>query len=172
MSSGLPRLRPKKCDRVDLAHALGAVGDVDRLVQVVQEHADDLAEAQRHDGQVVAAQLQRGRAQQDAEDARPAAAPAGITIHSGMCRPSGNIAAIHGEGLGQVRRGQQAVHVGTDGEEGDVAQVQQAGIADHDVQAQRQQHVQQRHVGNAHPGIAEALQHQRQDQQADARPAG
>ena len=38
--------------------------------------------------------------------------------------------------------------------EGDEAQVQQAGVADHDVQAQRQQHEEQCDVGDAHPGVA------------------
>ena len=65
----LAQVEAPEVERVDLVQALGAVGDVDRLVQVVQEHPDDFAEAQRHDGQVVAAQLERGRAQQDAEEA-------------------------------------------------------------------------------------------------------
>ena len=50
-----------------------------------------------------------------------------------------------------------AEHVGADGIEGDVAQVEQAGVADHDVQAQRQQHVQQRDVDDAHPDVAGVL---------------
>jgi hypothetical protein len=76
-----------------------------------------------------------------------------------------------GEAVGQVGRRHQAIHVGADRKEGHEAQVQQAGIAHHDVQAQGQQHVQQRHVGDAHPGVARGLQHQRQDQQRQrARP--
>ena len=94
-------------DRVDLAQPLGAVGDVDRVVQVVQEHADDFAEAQRHDGQVVAAQLERRRAQQRRRTGRPAPAPAGSRSRASMCSPSGNIALIR-EGVGQVRRGRAA----------------------------------------------------------------
>ena len=54
-------------DGVYHADALRTVGDVDRRVQVVEENADDLAEAQRDDGEVVAAQAQRRRAQQHAE---------------------------------------------------------------------------------------------------------
>ena len=30
-----------------------AVGDVDWVIEVVQEHADDFTKTQRHDGQVV-----------------------------------------------------------------------------------------------------------------------
>ena len=44
----------------------GPVRDVDRRVEVVHEDADDLAEAERDDREVVAAQLQRRRAEQDA----------------------------------------------------------------------------------------------------------
>src|SRR5690606_31040053 len=54
-------------EAVDAVDALRPVGDVDRRVEIIEENADDLAEAQRDDGQVVAAQLQRGRAQQHAE---------------------------------------------------------------------------------------------------------
>ena len=62
-------------------------------------------------------------------------------------------------------RCQQAVHIGTDGKEGDVTQIQQTRVTDHNVQPERQQHVEQRHVGNAYPGVAKALQQQRQNQQ-------
>ena len=64
-----------------------------------------------------------------------------------------------------MRRRQQAIHVGADGEEGDIAQIEQARIAHHNVQANRQQDIEQGHVGNAHPCIAKLLKHQRQDQQ-------
>ncbi len=71
-----------------------------------------------------------------------------------------------GEGVDQVRAGEQAEDVGADRIERHVAQVQQAGVADHDVQAEREQHVEQRDVDDANPGIAELLRHQRHDQQA------
>ena len=64
----------------------------------------------------------------------------------------------------QVRRAEQRKQIRTHGKESHVTQVQQAGVADHDVQAQRQQHVQKRHVQNAHPGVAALLQQQGQDQ--------
>src|SRR5256885_116549 len=40
----LGQVQAQNLHRVDLAYALGAVGDVDRLVQVVHEDADDFAD--------------------------------------------------------------------------------------------------------------------------------
>ena len=56
-------------DRIDQRDSLRAIGDVHRPIQVVQENADDLAEPQCDDGEIVAAQAQRRRAQQHAEEA-------------------------------------------------------------------------------------------------------
>ncbi|MPM22574.1 hypothetical protein SDC9_69031 [bioreactor metagenome] len=137
------------------------------MIQVVQEDADDLAEAQRHDGQIVTAQLQHRYAQQ----------------HPGACRqyqgqrnhhpqrqmqPVGELRGKPREVLTQVGRRQQAEHIGTHRVEGHIAQVQQTGVAHHDVEAQRQHHIQQRQVGNAHPGVAEILKNQGQHQQRNA----
>ena len=162
----LAQVEAEELERVDLVDALGSVGDVDRMVQIVQEHANDFTETQRHDRQVVAAQLQRGRAQQHAEQSR----------QPGPCRndhPQRHVQPVREgrgqrrEGFRQVRRRQQAVHVGTHRKKGHIAQIQQAGVTDHNVQAQGQQHIKQGHVSDAHPGIAEALQHHRQHQQSD-----
>ncbi len=127
-------------ERVDQRDALRAVGDVDRLRQVVQEDADDLAEAQRDDRQIVAAQLERRCAQQDAEQAGDGGADRQDDPERQM--------------QVEVRDGQQRVDVGADRVEGDIAQVEQAGEADHDVQAERQEDVEDREVGDAHPGGA------------------
>ena len=78
--------------------------------------------------------------------------------HGGKCR----------EVLGQVGRCHQRKKIGAHGVERHVAQVEQAGVADHDVQAQGQQHIQQRQIGDAHPGVAEILQDQGKDQQGQA----
>ena len=50
-------------ERVDARNALRAVGDIDRLRQIVEKNADDLAEAQGDDGEVIATQFECGRAQ-------------------------------------------------------------------------------------------------------------
>ena len=67
--SASAKLKLPMPERVDQRDALRPVGEVDRLRQVVEEDADDLAEAERHDREVVAAQLQRRRAEQHAEEA-------------------------------------------------------------------------------------------------------
>jgi hypothetical protein len=82
--------------RVDRADALRAVGDVDRRVEVEQEHADDLAEAERDDREVVAAQLERRRAEQHAEEAGERA-PAGITSQIELCMPFGSASLMAGK---------------------------------------------------------------------------
>lgn len=108
--------------------AVGAVGDVRPrgAVQVVGGDPEDLTEAEGHDGEVVAAQPQRGRADQDAEHQGGGRAdqdrgPEGQVQVEGRAGGSGD----HGGG------------VGADPEEGHVAEVEQAGEADDDVQAER-----------------------------------
>ena len=63
----LGEARPGDVQRVDQRDALRAVRDVVGTVQVVQKNADDLAEAERHDREIVAAQPQGGRAEQHSE---------------------------------------------------------------------------------------------------------
>jgi hypothetical protein len=48
----LRRTQRRVCDtdRIDAADALRAVGQIDGRIQVIQEDADDFAEAQRDDG--------------------------------------------------------------------------------------------------------------------------
>ena len=50
--------------------ALGAIGEVDGLVEVVGEDADHLAEAEGHEGEIVAVQAQDGQAEQEARSRR------------------------------------------------------------------------------------------------------
>ena len=69
--------------RIDQVDALGAVGDVERSIEVVQEDADDLAETERYDGEVVAAELQRRCAEQYAESAGDSAALKGRMTQNG-----------------------------------------------------------------------------------------
>jgi hypothetical protein len=54
------------------------------VVQVVHEDPHDLAEAQRDDGEVVAAQAQRGQAEDDPGQRRKPA-PSGSTSQKGRC---------------------------------------------------------------------------------------
>ena len=66
---------------------------------------------------------------------------------------------------GEVRAGEQRVDVGADRVERDVAEVEQAGESDHDVQAERQHHVQDGEVGDAHPGGSRVGKRKRQEKQ-------
>ncbi len=91
-------------------------------IEIVHQHADDLAEAKRDDGEIVAAQPQHRNA-------------------GAICRRGRQTAADQQhECKGQVdvelARGQQRPGIGADGVEGDIAEVEQAGIADDDVQPQ------------------------------------
>ena len=95
-----------------------------RVVPVVERDPGHLAEAQGHDGEVVAAQAQRRVAEDGAGGA--------------------------GEDHGQRQRGeevqvglghQERARVGADGEERRIAQVQEPGVADHDVEAEPEHRV-------------------------------
>ena len=103
-----------------------AVRPAGHLVPVQQHDADDLAEAERDDRQIVAAQPQHRKAEQDAEARR---------------QQAGERQALP-EAEAEVVR-QQRVGVGADRVEGDVAEVEQAGEADHDVQPPAEHHVDQ-----------------------------
>ena len=87
---------------------------------VARRDADDLAEAERDDGQVVAPQSQRRCAEQQAGDEGE---------HDG----DGDGGQVGQRG---VLRAEQPRGIGADGEEADVAEVEQAGLADHDVEAE------------------------------------
>jgi len=105
----------------DLADALGAAQPGSQPVRQHQD-ADDLAEAQGGDGQVVAAHLEHGRADQH---------PGDNPHHDGKRQRLPEVQAEEA----QFRRGQDGHRVGADGEVGHVAQVEHAGEADDDVEA-------------------------------------
>ena len=138
----------------DGAPAADVDGDV---AEVANRHRDDLAEPQRDDGQVVAAHAQRGRADHQAQQRR----------HRGGhpdAQPEAPRVAV--ERRAEDRRVQEPHGVGADGEEGGVAEVEQARVADHDVEAQRQQHVDHA-VGHRVDGVqADGAIDERVDHQA------
>src|SRR5205807_4061701 len=114
---------------LDVADAggMGYAGDAPGAAgegQVVGRDPDDLAEAQRHDGQVVAPQAQGGSAQDDAGDGG-----------------GGDAGGEDGPEAPVLVHAQQGHGVAADGEEGDVTEVEQAGLAHHDVQAHGQKDV-------------------------------
>ena len=110
--------RPR--DAADAGIAVGHRHPVD------QDEADDLAEGERDDGEIVAAQPQHRKSEQDAPERREAA------------RERQQEPERQAEGLCQQRVG-----IGADRVEGDVAEIEQAGEPDHDVEAPAQHHVDQ-----------------------------
>ena len=68
-----------------------------------------------------------------------------------------------------MRRSQQRCQIRADGVKGDKAHIQQAGIADHNIQPQRQHNVEQGEVDDPHPVVAAELagDHRRHQQRAD-----
>ncbi len=115
---------------VDAADAVRAAGEVGH---VAQQDADDLAEAESHDGQIVTAQAQHREAQQEAEQCCHRAG-------DGQCSPEPDPVIVR----------EQRVGVGTDGVETDVTQVEQAGQTDDDVQPEAEHHVDQDQRGDVH----------------------
>ncbi len=116
--------------------ALGTVGDVDGLVEVVGEHPDDLAEAEGHEGQVVAVEPQHGQAQENARSRGHADADQEEDEEPPRRQREG-ASPEHLIGLG---RSEDGPGVGSDREEGDIAQVQEPGQPHHDVETESQGH--------------------------------
>ena len=107
-----------------------AVGEVDP----VDEHeADDLAEGQRDDGEIVAAQAQHRKAEQHPPEG-------GEDAGDGQADPERPRPERRQRGGDHVG-GDDRIGVGADGVEGDVAEIEQPGEADDDVEAPGEHHV-------------------------------
>ena len=137
-----------------------AVGEIDP----VDEHeADDLAERQRDDGEIVAAQAQHRKAEQHPPES-------GEDAGDGQADPERPRPERRQRGRDHVG-GDDRIGVGADGVEGDVAEIEQSGEADDDVEAPGEHHVDEDlHAeivdpldGAALPG--ERQRHPREDQQ-------
>ena len=102
--------------------------------QLMQHEADDLAEGERHDGEIVAAQPQHGEAEDDAPECRENAGDRQRDEEG----PGQDAVA---EPVGKKDGREQRIGIGADGVEGDVAEIEEAGEADHDVQAPAQHDV-------------------------------
>ena len=69
-----------------------------------------------------------------------------------------------------MRRSQQPIHVSANGIKGDVAQIQQAGIAHHNIQAECQHDVEHGKGQDADPCIASKARHKGQNQKRNTNP--
>ena len=86
--------------------------------QLMQDDPDDFAEGQGHDGEVVAAQAQHRKTEDDAPQGRENAGD-----RQGDEEGPGNDAVA--EPVRQIYRRQQGIGIGADRIEGDVAQIEQ-----------------------------------------------
>ena len=107
-------------------NAADAVGAAGQALPVDDDEADDLAERQGDDGEIVAAQPQHRKAQQHAPER-------GEDAGQRQADP---------ERQTKIGR-QQRVGIGADRVERDVAEIEQAGEADHHVEAPAEHHVSQ-----------------------------
>src|SRR5262249_21488946 len=119
----------------DGSDPLWAVGDIDGLVEIVGEHADDLAKAQRDDREVVAMQSEHRQAEQNSGEGRGAQ-----SYEEKWVEPSpGQREAAAEDDVG-VWGAEDGPGVRAHREEGHVAEVQEAGQPDDDVETERQHH--------------------------------
>jgi len=138
-----------------------AAGDL----QVLDDHADDFAEAQRDDGEVIAMQTQCRNADQDAEDAGDHAA--------GERRQQESQRRIHRNAVGDEQLAQQGRAVRADRFEAAAAQRQLAEHADGEVQRGGHDdgdaacHHDALDVGAGHAGFAYTHQNAEQHDDAD-----
>ena len=132
----------------DAGDAVRAAG---QALPVDDDEADDLAEGERDDGEIVAAQPQHRKAEQHAPER-------GEDAGERQADP---------EREAEIRR-QQRVGIGADRVEGDIAEVEQAGEADHDVQPPAQHHIgehEDAEVENVALVVEDHRHQQREDQQ-------
>ena len=117
-------VRQRNAEQRRPRNAADAVGAAGQALPVDDDEADDFAERQRDDGEIVAAQPQHRKAQHHAPERRE--------------NPGQRQADP--ERQPEIGR-QQRVGIGADGVERDIAEIEQAGEADHHVQSPSQHHI-------------------------------
>ncbi len=117
-------------EQVRLGNIADAVGAVGQAGEVVQQDTDDLAKAQGDDGQIIPAQAQDRKPEQKAEQRG----------HG----PGGNQPGP--ETHVEIHR-QQRIGIGAHGVEADIAQIQQPGQTDDDIQPQAEHYIDQHQGG-------------------------
>ncbi len=144
LSSGMPKKEGRGMPETPF-------GPPVRLLPVDDDETDDLAEGERHDRKIVAAQAQHGKAEQHApergKDAGERQADPERPAETG---------------------GEQPVGIGADRVEGDVAEIEQAREPDHDVEAPAQHHIgehEDREVEDVALVIEDHRHQQREDQE-------
>ena len=101
-----------------------AVGAAGQALPVDDDETNDFAKRQRHDGEIIAAQPQHRKAEHHAPEG------------------SQNAGERQADPERQSEIGrQQRIGIGADRVEGDIAEVEQAGEADHDIQSPSEHHI-------------------------------
>jgi len=140
----------EEAGRLDGRDAHRPVGDVNGLVEVVEQEAYDLGKAQRDDGQIVALQPQHRKPQQEAH-----AGGGDEAEHQKRPEPvAGQRVGAKAHELGRLPGREDAVGVRAHRVERRVAQVQKPRVAHHDVEAHRQDRVDTHHRRNVREGAA------------------
>ena len=116
----------------------------EEVVAVPRDLRQDLAEAECHDRQVVAAETQRRESDHDpdqrGEDACKEDQDPYRDMDPGQLRVDADRAEMPGR-VRELQRGEPGGRVGAGGVEGDVAEIEQPRVADDDVQADGHDHV-------------------------------
>ena len=139
----------RKAEEARPRDARNAVRSAGHALPVEQHQPDDLAEGERDDGEIVAAQPQHGKAEQHAPERR---------------EDSGERQADPERQL-EVR-GEQGVGIGADRVERDVAEIEQAREADHDVESPAEHHIGQ-HQNAEIEDVAVVIEQHRHQQRED-----
>src|SRR5208282_4116031 len=108
--------------RVNAVDALRAVSDINRRIEIIEEDADNFAETECDNRQIIATQAQCRCAEQRAE-------PASDQCSRRQQQPWRQMQP-------EVRRGEQCITIGADREERDVAEIEQPGETNYDVEAE------------------------------------
>ena len=114
----VPAGREWQTEKGGLGDAGHPVGPVGHLGPIEEDDADDLAEGERHDGEIVAAKPEHGKAEDDAPQR-------GGGAGDRQANPEAQA----------EMRGEQREGVGADRIEGDIAEIEQPGETDHDIQS-------------------------------------
>ena len=112
-------------------------GDVD---PIDEHHPDDLAEGERDDGEIVAAQAQHREAENDAPERRENAGD-GQAYPEAPRRPEPRADHLGHEVFHDIIGREQRIRIGANGVERDVAEIEQPCEPDHDVESPAEHHV-------------------------------
>ena len=126
-----------------------AVRPAGEILPIEQDQPDDFAEAERDDGEIVAAQPQHRKAEQDA----------------GKGGEDAGKRQAYPERQSEIVR-KQRVGIGADRVEGDIAEIEQPGETDHDIQPEAKHRVGDDEDGEVEQ-ITVAVENDRNDERDD-----